>query len=211
MEPPAEKSVPPPTFTPIVLSDSPVKSTPQKGNLTGNARVIRDLVADMYNWVQAWNRHHKDGYKILKSIADLKIPALKESHVRNCEPVYPDGLQPLINDLTKVCDMLDATLTGMREVAQKMDAVVSLEKLHNEDNTPLFLTWDADKFGESCHQICTAFNRELEVKQDVVSEISHCDSEPELMLHLAAWVYQPHVTSIDDRVLEALLVETGHK
>lgn len=198
-------------FTPVTVSDSPAKSTAQKGNLTGNARVIRDLVADLHNHIQAWNRYHLEGYRVLRNIADMKGPILKASEMQNREPTYPEGLQALIDELLSICGKMCDTVSEMNEVAQRMDAVVKLEKESNKNDVPLFLTWSADKFGEACQDIYSAYDSEMEVKERVTSEVSHCKSESELMLHLVAWVYQPFVVNTVESTLESLLVETGHK
>lgn len=60
-------------FFSITVTESPVNKAV---NLTGNARKVRDGVADLFNLIQEWNAHHITGSKLLTNISDLKLPFL---------------------------------------------------------------------------------------------------------------------------------------
>lgn len=55
------------------MQDSPVSSIKQKGNLTGDVRVVRDHVFDIYSLVQQWNSELLDGMTIISEIRNEVI------------------------------------------------------------------------------------------------------------------------------------------
>jgi len=59
-----------------LVTESPVKKILQCGNLTGNARRVRDLAADLFNLIQNWNMQHLHGVQILNTIMSMKLPVL---------------------------------------------------------------------------------------------------------------------------------------
>lgn len=67
----------------------------QGKNLTGPARRIRDLTADIHAGIQQWNTLHLHGVTLLKAITQEKQ---NES--------YSQGLQKLCDELEIVCDGL---------------------------------------------------------------------------------------------------------
>jgi hypothetical protein len=58
------------------VKESPVKKILQCGNLTGNARRVRDMAADVYNLIQEWNIQHLLGVQMLNTIMSMKLPVL---------------------------------------------------------------------------------------------------------------------------------------
>uniref|UniRef100_A0A1B6KTW0 Uncharacterized protein n=1 Tax=Graphocephala atropunctata TaxID=36148 RepID=A0A1B6KTW0_9HEMI len=93
-------------FSPILVRESPVNKTPQRGNLTGNPRKIRDSAADFYNLIQEWNSYHIKGSEILMKIHLLKSRSMKEDGNDQPKPTYPEGLQELCNDLHDICTLM---------------------------------------------------------------------------------------------------------
>lgn len=59
-----------------LVTESPVKKILQCGNLTGNARRVRDLAADLFSLIQRWNTQHLLGVQLLNSIMSMKLPVL---------------------------------------------------------------------------------------------------------------------------------------
>lgn len=63
--------------------------------MTGNPRILKDLAADVYNFIQKWNNVHLHGMSLLKSITELKV-----------DSSYPRGLQELCDELEKDVDQM---------------------------------------------------------------------------------------------------------
>lgn len=63
-------------FVFCLVKESPVKKILQCGNLTGNARRVRDAAADFHNLIQEWNVQHLLGVQILNTVMAMKLPVL---------------------------------------------------------------------------------------------------------------------------------------
>lgn len=59
-----------------LVNESPAKKILQCGNLTGSARRVRDLAADLYNFIQEWNTQHLLGVQMLNAIMCMKLSVL---------------------------------------------------------------------------------------------------------------------------------------
>lgn len=59
-----------------------------RGELTGHARIVKDIAADIHSHIQKWNNINIHGVSLLKNIATLK-----------CDKSFPDGLQEICDDL----------------------------------------------------------------------------------------------------------------
>lgn len=55
------------------VQDSPVSSMKQKGNLTGNARLMRDHVIEMANLIQTWNEQLLEGITLITEIKNIML------------------------------------------------------------------------------------------------------------------------------------------
>lgn len=64
-------------------------------NLTGSARHVRDLAADIHANIQQWNTAHLQGVTLLKSITQKKQ-----------DENYSQNLQELCDKLENICDTL---------------------------------------------------------------------------------------------------------
>lgn len=73
---------------------SHAKST-QGRNLTGSARHIRDLIADIHKNIQIWNTLHLEGIILLKNIIQIKQ-----------DDSYSEILQEQCDKLENICDSL---------------------------------------------------------------------------------------------------------
>jgi len=67
----------------------------QGRNLTGTARLVRDLAADIHANIQQWSNLHIQGITYLKDIT-------QEKHNKN----YSESLQDLCDKLENICDNL---------------------------------------------------------------------------------------------------------
>lgn len=183
-------------FSPVIVQESPVAKTPQRGNLTGNPRLVRDIAADIHSSIQQWNNVHLHAVPILKNICQLKV-----------DEKYPDGLQDLCDALEKDCDTLDEIVSGLKLLCHQMKAAAALHRVPEN----IFITWPVKKFGDVAEQIYEAYRDEAEVKRKVLENVAHNYEESWKMLHLASWVYQTNISEDVARVMESLLVETGHR
>ncbi|XP_046749049.1 cyclin-dependent kinase 2-interacting protein [Diprion similis] len=183
-------------FSPLVISESPVAKTPQRGNLTGAPRRVRDIAADIHSSIQQWNSVHLNAVPILRDICRLKV-----------DEKYPDGLQELCDTLEEGCYALDEIVASLKLLTHQIQVAASLHKT----TEIMFSTWPIDKFGDVAEIIYEAYRDEAVVKRKVLENIAHNHEEAWKILHLAAWVHQPNITENVTRLLESLLVETGHR
>ncbi|XP_046431900.1 cyclin-dependent kinase 2-interacting protein-like [Neodiprion virginianus] len=183
-------------FSPLVISESPVTKTSQRGNLTGTPRRVRDIAADIHSSIQQWNSVHLHAVPILKNICQIKV-----------DEKYPDGLQDSCDVLEVDCNALDEIVASLKLLAHQIKVAASLHRAAEN----MFLTWPIDKFGDVAEKIYEAYRDEAVVKRKVLENIAHNHQEAWKILHLAAWVHQPNITENVTRLLESLLVETGHR
>ncbi|PNF17813.1 hypothetical protein B7P43_G05806 [Cryptotermes secundus] len=200
-----------PHFSGVAVQESPAKKLLQCGNLTGNARRVRDLAADLYNLIQEWNAQHLLGVQILNIITSMKLPVLIEGGAEGSSQIYPEGLQEQCEQLNEVVQTMNEIVGQLRAVTQQMYSVGKLEKLQNINKTPLFLTWSSDRYGQVSEEVYEAYALELRAKNRVKNNIAHCSTKAAIMYHVATWVHQPYIDTNVDLLVESLLHETGHR
>ncbi|XP_014478344.1 PREDICTED: cyclin-dependent kinase 2-interacting protein [Dinoponera quadriceps] len=181
-------------FSPVKLS-SP--NSYQGKNLTGVARHVRDLVADIHANVQQWNNLHLQGITHIKSIA-------QEKHNKN---YYSRTLQDLCDKLESICNNLDDKVKNFDQIRHQLKAITTLQKTSNK----LFITWPTTKFGEVAEIIYETYREEAKLKRKILENVAHNHTVSWKMLHLAAWQYQPLLSENLTILLESLLIETGHR
>ncbi|CAG9863318.1 unnamed protein product [Phyllotreta striolata] len=120
------KSVSPSKFRPLQISQSPVATSPGK-NLTGPARVARDITADLFNTVQVWNDNHIKGAQIVRDIALLKGDNLDE---------YSKGLEDCTNNLHDLVQKLNSCVELFSKYRNQIAALKKVERR----NDPLFIS-----------------------------------------------------------------------
>lgn len=138
-----------PLFSGVEVQESPAKKLLQCGNLTGNARRVRDLAADLYNLIQEWNTQHLLGVQILNTLTSMKLPVLIEGGAEDNSQIYPEGLQEQCEQLNEVVQEMNKIVGQLQSITQQMYSVGKLEKLQNINKTPLFLTWSSDRYGKN--------------------------------------------------------------
>ncbi|KDR21356.1 cyclin-dependent kinase 2-interacting protein-like [Zootermopsis nevadensis] len=200
-----------PSFSFVTVKESPVKKILQCGNLTGNARRVRDAAADFHNLIQEWNVQHLLGVQILNTVMAMKLPVLIEVAAEGSSQIYPEGLEAQCEQLDEVIQVMNKIVGQLQTVAQQMHSVEKLEKLQNTNKTPMFLTWSSDRYGKVSDEIYEAYRLELIAKNRVKNNIAHCCTKEALMYHTATWVHQPYIDSNVDLLLESILHETGHR
>ncbi|EFN88078.1 Cyclin-dependent kinase 2-interacting protein, partial [Harpegnathos saltator] len=175
-------------------------------NLTGLARHIRDLVADIHTNIQQWNSLHLQGIICIKNIT-------QEKQANN---YYSTILQDLCDKLENICDNLVSvpfkyfyiiSFKVLYQIKHQLKTLPALQKTLDK----LFITWPTTKFGEVAEIICEAYHKEAKLKRKILENVAHNYTDSWKMLHLAAWQYQPSLPEDLTILLEFLLTETGHR
>lgn len=125
----------------------PSKPSPQK-NLTGYPRVIRDIVIDVHNNIQAWNKLHLEGCRIVQDIVQKKA---------NNPRSYTRGLETSVNELKDVVTKLDSINQKFTEYAAQVSAVGKLRL--NE----LVFSMDSINIAAMLDSVKDAYQQEYEV------------------------------------------------
>lgn len=55
------------------------------------------------------------------------------------------------------------------------------------------------------------YKKELQLKQTIVQDIAHSADQDLMMVYLSSWLYQPYIENSSMLLLEAMLLETGHR
>ncbi|XP_026670418.1 cyclin-dependent kinase 2-interacting protein-like isoform X2 [Ceratina calcarata] len=168
----------------------------QGRNLTGSARHIRDLTADIHASIQQWNTLHLQGVTLLKNITLAKQ-----------DESYSPSLQELCDELEIICNGLDDVVLNLGQITHQMKITTSLDNSTHK----LFATWPRTKFGQVAESIYNAYSREVKVKCKILEDAAHYCSESWKMLFLASWVHQPLLSEDLTVLLESMLIETGHR
>lgn len=191
----------------VAVQDSPVSSIKQKGNLTGNIRVVRDHVFDIYSLVQQWNSELLDGMTIISEIRNeiIKKRYSDKSEIRLCS----ENLQQLSRNLEEICEKMELIV---EKFGQKSASIQALSRLNakNEQRKPMFLTWSTSKFVETCQQMYEMFRKEVELKTGIKEELFFCSNKDTLVFYEAAWLHQPYIEKFVNLNFEAMLKEVGH-
>ncbi|KAH1007466.1 hypothetical protein HUJ04_004694, partial [Dendroctonus ponderosae] len=183
-------------FSPVIVQTSPAAESPQK-NLTGHPRVIRDIVADLYNNVQRWNSLHIQGCGIVKQIASMKA---------DTGQTYPPHLDEHINELQSVVQ----SMTNMFNVFAKLDEqATAFAKLPNLWN-PLFFSMDAFSLTRLIKDICEVYMTAFKAKLCVLENIGHSKTHTDAMFWAISWTYEVDIDEDTSFKLQTLLVECGH-
>ncbi|XP_023654834.1 cyclin-dependent kinase 2-interacting protein isoform X1 [Paramormyrops kingsleyae] len=205
-----------------------VVSSARKPCLTGSVRKLKNIAADLHNFIFKWERLNDEGFSIASQIVNLEISkrSEKKSHIKlDCENrvniEHSENEAELDSDMEDGCTALLAILGKMTHLVSKMEKMSCCTKgicaLHTYQEGPsgtqslLFQTWPVTHFDDISSKLFDAYKQELALKQIVVNEIAHI-SDPNLSLvFLSSWLYQPYIEDINKVLLESLLLETGHR
>lgn len=177
-------------------SRSPFSKSQTGKNLTGTARHLRDLAADVHGIIQRWNDKTLEGMDILKCIAEEKS-----------DETFTIQLQDYCDKLENVCSSLDDLIKNLEKIVHQVNTLMTL----NGSTTKLFVTWPLSSFGHTVELIYKGYSNEMQIKREVLENIAHCNRESQKMLYLSAWLYQPLLPQNLTILLEAMLTETGHR
>lgn len=76
---------------------------------------------------------------------------------------------------------------------------------------PLFHSWTTKQFEDLSCVLLDVFRQELQLKQTILQELAHTVSSDLCMVYLSCWLHQPFIPPKTRMMLEALLLETGHR
>ncbi|XP_067151095.1 cyclin-dependent kinase 2-interacting protein isoform X3 [Apteryx mantelli] len=124
-------------------------------------------------------------------------------------------------ELDSCCAELLETLKKMTKIQLKMEklslttkGICDLEMFHHgagNCTAPLFHTWPTPYFYEVSLKLSQMYKKELQLKQTIVQDIAHSADQDLLMVYLSSWLYQPYIDNSSKLLLEAMLLETGHR
>jgi len=191
--------------TPVSVRESPLARRAQKGNLTGNVRLISDHVVDVTNTINLWNQQTIDGAAILRNIIDEKQlrRTAKDDAVSNRMRKLFQSLQVPLTNLAKVVEKL-WELTGM------LDAVEKLQCAKANRNSPLFLTWPTYKFAQTSRNIAEMYRQEYNWKCRICQLMGTCEDDCTLTLYHVGWLQQPYIEKEATLAMNGMLKEVGH-
>lgn len=133
----------------ILVRESPAAGSPQR-NLTGTPRIVRDLVADLYNDIQHWNASHIKGAGIVKEISSIKSDNPSD---------FSERLEELSSDLYSIVQALKGFKNALQLYSSKMVAIAKLQNEHE----PIFISLHAESILNLVNEIVEAYAAEFKV------------------------------------------------
>ena len=130
------------------MHESPGSSS---NNLTGLPRLIRDLVADVYNTIQKWNDCHIQGSNLAKQILN---------YVANNKIKLTDELDCLMRQLEDTFLQISAHENMLQSFPSQLNSV---NKLHGSIE-PIFISLSLRQLSNLVQEISSAYKRELQVR-----------------------------------------------
>ncbi|KAM7375640.1 hypothetical protein PAMP_005435 [Pampus punctatissimus] len=195
--------------------------------VTGSARKIKDNAADWHNLLLRWERLSEESFPIAGNIVNLRLNSSQSKQLQQQvdEPLLPSSapLQPTggAAELQDECCKLQDILNNMVVVVMKMErlmvsqrGVLDLEEFQfgpEGRKVPLFHSWTTKQFGDSFRVLLDAFRQELQLKQTILQELAHTVTSDLSLVYLSCWLHQPFIPPQTRMMLEALLLETGHR
>ncbi|TRY55393.1 hypothetical protein DNTS_034413 [Danionella cerebrum] len=201
-------------------------TTPNKGNLTGSARKLKDDAADWHNLILKWERLNDEGSTVATKIVNL---TLNKKQVEQEVVMEGGSLKAEISnnphrthqELEEDCEKLHDVVEKMASILSKMEKMVlavkgicDLEVFQFGEKgrpEPLFQTWSTAQFAEVSSKLFECYKQELVLKKTILQELAHNANADLSMVYLSSWLYQPYVDDSVKLLLESLLLETGHR
>uniref|UniRef100_A0A8C5QUM5 Cyclin dependent kinase 2 interacting protein n=1 Tax=Leptobrachium leishanense TaxID=445787 RepID=A0A8C5QUM5_9ANUR len=201
---------------------NPAFTTPNKSQLTGSARKIKDNAADWHNLMLKWETFNNTGFDIASKIVNLKISSQNYSDMLLDGTISnKDNLENDKTELERCCTELLNTLENMEQIHQRMKKLSSTLKgvcdleayqcSHNSSKPVLFHTWPTTLFYETSLKMSNMYEKEVSLKQMIAGHIAHTIDQDLQMVYLSCWLYQPYVDNSVKVLLESMLLETGHR
>ncbi|XP_067151094.1 cyclin-dependent kinase 2-interacting protein isoform X2 [Apteryx mantelli] len=209
-----------------MAAKSPADGTPRRPVLSVSARKIKDNAADWHNLMMKWERLNDTGFTTANKIVNLKISEQFQDNKLEiaCDNSATESEKPspkYNEELDSCCAELLETLKKMTKIQLKMEklslttkGICDLEMFHHgagNCTAPLFHTWPTPYFYEVSLKLSQMYKKELQLKQTIVQDIAHSADQDLLMVYLSSWLYQPYIDNSSKLLLEAMLLETGHR
>ncbi|XP_029982302.1 cyclin-dependent kinase 2-interacting protein isoform X2 [Sphaeramia orbicularis] len=192
--------------------------------LTGSSRKIKDNAADWHNLLLRWERLNDHGFDVAQNIVNLRLRRSESQHLQlqadeALPPLEPAGisvatLQQDCDKLQEVYDKMVALVTKMERLVVSQHGISELEQFQfgvEGRKTPLFHSWNAKHFEDVSVFLLDSFQSELRLKGALLQDLAHTVTSDLHVVHLSCWLLQPFVPPQVRLMLEALLLETGHR
>ncbi|XP_059208714.1 cyclin-dependent kinase 2-interacting protein isoform X2 [Centropristis striata] len=199
--------------------------------VTGSARKIKDNAADWHNLLLRWERLNEDGFTTATNITDITLTSSgSQNHQLLLDkspspPSVPSASSPALQHaaatLQDECCKLKDIVDKMVVVVMKMERLMTSQRgVHDLEEFqfgpegrkfPLFHSWNSKHFSESSRVLLDTFWQELRLKQTILQELAHTMTSDLCLVYLSCWLHQPLVPPQTRLMLEALLLETGHR
>ncbi|KAK9511906.1 hypothetical protein O3M35_000467 [Rhynocoris fuscipes] len=183
-----------------------VFESPQKqGNLTGPPRIVRDSIADLYNYIQEWNGEHLKGMALISEICSIKIWHLNKSKFIKND--YPAGLQDYFDRFQEIYNSMELIVSNLKKITNHLEGVMKLYEM-KKIITPIFNSWTIQEYVTMSKNVCKMYEEELQLKLYIKENIGHSSSVENVLLYQTIWVQQPYIDKLDLQI-EAMLKETS--
>ncbi|XP_036928093.1 cyclin-dependent kinase 2-interacting protein isoform X1 [Acanthopagrus latus] len=199
--------------------------------VTGSARKIKDNAADWHNLMMRWEKLNEEGFEVAGNIVNMRLTRsqsdqllVDESSSPTSAPSASSALWQLPGrapELQDECCKLQDVINKMGVVVMKMERLVTSQRAVQDleefqfgpegRKFPLFHSWDTKHFEESSRILLESFCQELKLKQLILQEVAHTLTSDLCMVYLSCWLHQPFIPPQTRLILEALLLETGHR
>ncbi|XP_072295660.1 cyclin-dependent kinase 2-interacting protein [Eucyclogobius newberryi] len=193
----------------------------KSAELRGSARKIRDNAADFHNIILRWDRLNDEGLNICTRISNIR----SQSHSDPGRLAMGDSVlfQSFsaggAEELHDECCKLQEIVKKLSSLALKLDRLLDshsglsdLDRFRTQGHTlPLFQTWTTAGFESWARSVRTWFRSELDLKNQILQDLAHCQSPDVILVYLSLWIHQPHIPVRTRLGLEGLLLETGHR
>ncbi|XP_065201775.1 cyclin-dependent kinase 2-interacting protein-like [Planococcus citri] len=193
----------------VCVLQSPVSSIKQKGNLTGNVRVLRDHIGDIYDLIQQWDKDLIEGVAVVSEIKRFMLNKIDAQKKNSPEFPHSNKLQVLSTDLDKICCRMKLLVEKLGQKSAFILTILRLEDMQHK-TTPVFLTWPISKFVQTSQNIYEMYRREMELKISIKKEICFCADKSTLAFYSIAWLQQPYIEKMVNLNYEAMLKEAGY-
>ncbi|XP_030299459.1 cyclin-dependent kinase 2-interacting protein [Sparus aurata] len=196
--------------------------------VTGSARKIKDNAADWHNLMMRWEKLNEEGFDVAGNIVNMRLTHSRSDQLLVDESSLPTsasstlwqptGGAPELQDecckLQNVINKMGVVVTKMERLMTSQRAVQDLEEFQfgpEGRKFPLFHSWNTKLFEESSRALLESFCQELKLKQLILQELAHTVTSDLCMVFLSCWLHQPFIPPQTRLMLEALLLETGHR
>ncbi|XP_070776755.1 cyclin-dependent kinase 2-interacting protein isoform X2 [Enoplosus armatus] len=178
-----------------------------------------------------WGKLNEDGFNVAGNIVNMRLTRSQSDQLllvdKSSSPSssssadmklqQTSGAAELQDECCKLQDVIDkmvVVVTKMERLMTSQRGVQDLEEFQfgrEGRKFPLFHGWNTKHFEESSRVLLQSFSQELKLKQSILQELAHTPTSDLCMVYLSCWLHQPFTHPHVRLILEALLLETGHR